>query len=1257
MDSSFFSDALEIANSSSSTVTKDRRSAAESYLMALQSSPEGLSLSFDILTCETFPISSSRFFWAMNTILYHLPSLAGTLEDRKAEEIYQKLIECIQRYFLASVSGPSCFSGVSSFSNSSSINCTSGTVGDYIFNKHAQAMVTGFQLFFPFNQWGSFLFDLIEMRRRAQGQIYEDQVTMYILRVLECIDERVVSVRDRADRLKEQRDTDMQIKDAMRETVIPEFVQMWYDILVRSQSSRRPQMIFVCLDVVKMYTEWIDISLLLHDHWIQLLYYHMSLPLYRESVCECLLSLVNKKQLPELKYETLLRLKIIEEMPKFMEMVREDCRTNSEQANGSKFVPAGTLDYGLHAGLQDGEKGKSGFAAAVTSLFTAITSQVLTLADFFSGCLQQQTCQDRQDVQQSADNVLQALHLLVSYLIQLTASMNIQLPIDEVINVFQLYVKTAYFLYEEAEALMDPLFKRTILFILLHEGPDAVWDEGIIESRKSIHLVIRLIYRRFPETVSQHLQKIVWCATARNELQEPPPFISSSSDQPYGLSCPETFDLNNQNFLNDSTAYYFFASAPFLEATLRYIYEMGSAVKLETLRDFESPLSQVIERILSVGFLCFFTPLFQPEMTNTPFRGPGMRSEDVLPLLYGRFGYSHGCGAVHLGFFETLYRYHQYFIYRSDNLQNLLEIMLLKPYGVSHPHEKTRGRICSLLRQLILALLNPNAGGHGSAMSPLLPYSMDMVKVIHSISSVATFSRGPEKKLLPNDCCELYEGMGMLLSLSAISPLWNKDDDVSLIHERYEKNFVGCQELLRVITASLLEKLGASRQGVENLISSSNFVVQKHSLGSSPNGETLPEDDVADCLSFCSAWAKGLRLGITSSHSGPSLEGIPFSQLRAGGAFSASPSAEWQQFTAAMLASMLHAIGPIWETFHFSSVIREKTGTFFGQLINTIPMSENTFEIPLQNYLVASVTPSKESTSPADLNRTLRLLHQLIGKAGKKAVNILLHLIPLIWNSMKSSVGPLPPASGSNNSQLIDSTVGESFQGREGTLRASSDAEPRSEESLLMGVISENFRERLEVYKNYFLLLNNAATFNCSAAFLDLPEQAFEETFSQLQGALFLPAEMDVPKQSLQLFSRLLGEPHAINVSVPSEENKLLDPPSIERLRQPLLYSYIPAAFTAFTAHTFDWKDAKNSLLCIEFSIFAHAVVKRFSDEALEAFFSSLSPYVGGEAAQSWCVMLRDEAKVTPAIKSQLRLMLSQIQQFFLLTHPQSAAP
>lgn len=1380
-----FSQALEIANSGRADIPKEERLAAEAYLRTLQNSADGINLSIYLLRNEkSMEISSSCFFWATNTLLCHFSESSSLIDAGKAEAMYLQLFEYIKQYILSV-----------SQSSRSSASCAT----NYILGKHAQLMVGGFQHFFSCDGWNRFLLDLLEMHRQSIDQFFEGYVTMYLLRVLESIDERVVSVRDQVDRSKRQREIDMEIKDAMRESVISHFVEVWYDILSQRRSFPPPEMIKLTLELVKLYTEWIDIGLLINEKWTQLLYYYFGMPLYRVAACECFLSLVNKKQAPEVKRETLMSLRIVEEIPNMICVLWSIWNASEARPVGvstDSHQPSSSLFHSEHSHTSETEEGEAAdleaFTDVVTALATAVGSQLLRLVEACNTAMATQQSStsspgspthpqmDMNNLSSSslllphATSLLHALHTMVSVLTELIAARPLDIPMSSVIGFLQVYVKSSYFTSQEAEQLLDPLFKRTIADGICHSSfctSESIWDENVLEDRKSIFLIISLIHRRYPDCVYAHLQEVVWCATLRAEQPHAPFFDVARIKNNKMLGVQRTFSLlpvtpgsegnsemakkensNESEFSDPALLYYFYASAPFLEAALRYVYELGSSIQLEVLRDPQAPLTQVIERLIRTASVSFFTPLLVPEDTSasrfsfSPSLSPGTPSPFLF--LYGGEDYCTGSSIVHLRFFETLYRYHLFVVYHQEYLQSLMEILLLNQYGVSHPNEKTRTRICSLLRQIVFALLNVNGS------SPLLPYAADMVKALSSLTpicpsdgtSAQQLNGGPYHLSLipftPSDRRELYETMGMLLSVAAVAAPSSSSSNARKPVGSTETGFSGvmgfpalyfqerlstCHGYLQTIAHELLEQLGStSVDAMKSMVCNAEngnrtphlgWMCSQSSVSSPKSGCTSPlacsspapsfrEDFVAECLSYCASWAKGLRLGCTNSPSVSSEQSNAaareffLSLLSQGNTFSPEGSdlsnnsdrislcGIWQRCTFSTLSSMLETIGPIWHTFQLSSVVREKTGIFFSQLINVMPVYDSSLEFPFTDYLCSSLQawrhseqPNPDSphlrnanhrdpnaqegnfndsfqrdgntsecnsklVTPTDLIRSLRLLHQLVGTAKKQAANTLLRVIPLLWKNLKTSVGPLRGLVSSGRECDTSADHRNFLQ-----VSSSESAQQKTfQELLVYSAKSEQFREAVEVYKNYFLLLINAATFNCSSIFLSLPQGVFEETFAQLTDALFFPAEFDLPRSSLQFFSRILADPPSVtekismNVIARSTEDHSELLLLYEQLQKPIFSVFFPTCLAALTSPSFDWKDAKNALLCSEFFYFAHGASKRYGEEALQHFFSAFSPHVGEESARSLCLQLRDESRVTQGVRNLLRSILQQIQ-------------
>ncbi|RNC50379.1 putative tRNA exportin, partial [Trypanosoma cruzi] len=97
ISTNYFTRAMELAHMCIPDVTPQERLEAERYLMSLRATADGLNLSFHIISNE--PVHDLRCFWAFNTIMHHLPTIAGSINDAQAEELYRTLFSFIYRYF------------------------------------------------------------------------------------------------------------------------------------------------------------------------------------------------------------------------------------------------------------------------------------------------------------------------------------------------------------------------------------------------------------------------------------------------------------------------------------------------------------------------------------------------------------------------------------------------------------------------------------------------------------------------------------------------------------------------------------------------------------------------------------------------------------------------------------------------------------------------------------------------------------------------------------------------------------------------------------------------------------------------------------------------------------------------------------------------------------------------------------------------------------------------------------------------------
>lgn len=712
----YFTRAIELTHMYTPHVTRQERLEAEQYLMTLRATAEGLNLSFHIISNE--PVHDFRCFWAFNTVMHHLPSLACSVDDAQAGELYRALFSFIYRYFFSSLT-------------------VQRQTMDFLGNKHAQMMVAGLQEFFP-SRWQSFFDDAFELFARRQSLPHvSDAVTVYLLRLFEYIDERVVSVRANSDRCREMRARDMEVKDAMREHVMGRAVATWYDILCDCRV-RSPEIANICLSVVQTYIEWVDVALFMTADWINLLYFFVTVPALRTAACECIFSLVEKKQLPAVKLESLRTLNIVDALPRivgllqvpprtdedvsFLEVVARLTRAVAEQfltlyehmlANNSQLCPHPLGNVGNERG-SDGGDGGFGQCDGRT-IVGAINSHDM------SGGRETQMWADGCFSEDCLRGLFSAFDSVVTHFLRLL-SINHDDVSSSLLPFVQTYAKSAVLREERAAELLLTLYDQTRIPDLA-ENEDQIWLDDTINKRKQIHSLIRLIFSRYPSLVYQHLQAVIGRVTATTGTGGGGEACGNGhGDAEHGRGPQHAANAGHTG--GDGARN---QDAGEMEAALRYLYEIGESFRMDRLRDAGNEFSQFVGAVLS-----------SERIAGCPF------------------------AVVHLSYFEVLDRYHAFFIYHKECIPLLLQRFLLLPCGVTSQHCRVRARICYLFGHFV-QLLKTN----------LLPHRESIVNALHAI-----FSSG---MLLPSDRRELYEAAGGLLSIALPTSAGGVDDKTMIV--------------------------------------------------------------------------------------------------------------------------------------------------------------------------------------------------------------------------------------------------------------------------------------------------------------------------------------------------------------------------------------------------------------------------------------------------------------------------------------------
>ena len=277
---------------------------AEAYLSQLQHTEEGWNLSISAVQRSIQNSASTNeqiLFWSIGTLVLCVPKkfpiIAVEAQDQFCDMLFTWLANVIP----------------------------TGIVPVFIRNKMAQLIVVAFELQWP-TRWTNFWTVLFGLLPKS------DHMVDIFLRILDTVDERIVDQDFTADR---QRSTT--IKDAMREKCVNDLVSTWYNILGAFHKSR-PDLAQRCLQCMQNYIEWIDISLVTTEQWVNLLFYLLGVDLLREEACDCLFEIVTKRmENPSPKLKLLQRLNICYVLPNMVKVLVAEIEQEREDYNEEQF--------------------------------------------------------------------------------------------------------------------------------------------------------------------------------------------------------------------------------------------------------------------------------------------------------------------------------------------------------------------------------------------------------------------------------------------------------------------------------------------------------------------------------------------------------------------------------------------------------------------------------------------------------------------------------------------------------------------------------------------------------------------------------------------------------------------------------------------------------------------------------------------------------------------------------------------------------
>lgn len=157
-------------------------------------------------------------------------------------------------------------------------------------NKAAQSLTLLFVHVYP-TVWPNFFKDITSIAKTPSGSPSHEKAADFFLRLCYSIDEEIARIN--VNRSRDDIARNNNIKDHMRLGDIQLLVSFWFDLLQEFRSTN-PGMAQLALKNIGAYVSWIDISLVVNDQVMGLLYELLLDVNLRIAACECIADVISK---------------------------------------------------------------------------------------------------------------------------------------------------------------------------------------------------------------------------------------------------------------------------------------------------------------------------------------------------------------------------------------------------------------------------------------------------------------------------------------------------------------------------------------------------------------------------------------------------------------------------------------------------------------------------------------------------------------------------------------------------------------------------------------------------------------------------------------------------------------------------------------------------------------------------------------------------------------------------------------------------
>ncbi|KAI8980264.1 armadillo-type protein [Pilobolus umbonatus] len=245
---------------------------ANEYCEQVKNSAEGWQICIQLFMKQPKARPEVRFF-ALQVLEITLKNRFETLDEVAVDYIKQTMMEYLRRDF---------------------VDNTGGSEETFIRNKAAQLLTVLFTHVYP-TIWPNFFKDLMMLSKTPAGTSSHERAVDFFLRLCISIDEEIA--RFGIFRTREEVVRNTNIKDTMRLGDIQLLASFWFETLQEFKSTNY-SIAQLALKNIGSFVAWMDISLVVNEQVMNVLYELINDPNLRISACECLADVVNKGMLP-----------------------------------------------------------------------------------------------------------------------------------------------------------------------------------------------------------------------------------------------------------------------------------------------------------------------------------------------------------------------------------------------------------------------------------------------------------------------------------------------------------------------------------------------------------------------------------------------------------------------------------------------------------------------------------------------------------------------------------------------------------------------------------------------------------------------------------------------------------------------------------------------------------------------------------------------------------------------------------------------